>query len=95
MRTKIFKLMVLGGVLSFFWIISLVSTSGAANYVITDLGPGVAEDINNLGQVGGIYVPDPMGTGTAFFWDSIGGMQYIGLGIYGGVLSITNQSIIV
>jgi probable HAF family extracellular repeat protein len=91
MRTNFFKLIIFVGVLSFFGIISLVSTSGATNYIVTDLGPGVARDINNLGQVVGSYFPSPLGFQKGFFWDSIGGRENLDFGQNSGFESINDS----
>jgi probable HAF family extracellular repeat protein len=49
-------------------------------YSITDLGPGIAQDINNNSQVVGTWYPDPSGGGPkCFYWDSIRGRENIDL----------------
>lgn len=55
--------------------ISIAQTEAATSYQVTDLGPGIAFDINNNGQVVGQWTTDPQGLTIGFFWDSDTGRQ--------------------
>jgi probable HAF family extracellular repeat protein len=63
----------------------------ATRYTVSDLGPGVAHDINNLGQVVGEWNPDPFGSTKSFYWDSIRGRENLDFGQHGGFLSINDS----
>jgi probable HAF family extracellular repeat protein len=62
----------------------------AQQYIVTDLGEGIAFDINNNSQVVGAWPPDPQGTEEGFYWDSTRGRENIDLGGHGGFLGINN-----
>jgi probable HAF family extracellular repeat protein len=62
----------------------------AQQYIVSDLGEGIAMDINNNGQVVGTWEPDPQGFQKSFYWDSIRGRENIDLGGHGGFLSIND-----
>jgi hypothetical protein len=60
----------------------------AQQYTITDLGPGIAMDINNRGQVAGNFQPDPPSSEMGFYWDSVRGRENIDLDGHGGFQTI-------
>jgi probable HAF family extracellular repeat protein len=88
MKSKFHKitLALVASILVFF----LVNESSAAlQYIVTDLGDGIAFDINNNGQVVGTW-EHPQGGGESFYWDSIRGRENIDLGGSGGFLGIND-----
>ena len=84
---KAFSLIFVGPLL----IISFVSNSeSATEYSITDLGPGIAMDINQSGQVVGQYSPDGL-RNSGFYWDSATGRENVDIDGDDGFLGINDN----
>ncbi len=77
-------------VMSILFVFFVSDYTVAQQYIISDLGEGVAMDINNNGQVVGTWTPDPQGFQKNFYWDSIRGRESIDLGGHGGFLGIND-----